>query len=154
MEDLYLEFDCIAIDEGQFFSDLVEFSEKAAQAGKVVMISSLSGTFFREPWKSISELIPLCESVTKLSAICKLCKRKAHFTYRTAKENCKTLIGGAEMYMPLCRDCHNRESALHKQIYEGDATVINVRLEDEVNSSKLTLDDSKTKLRKEESLAS
>jgi thymidine kinase len=30
MDDLYLQFDCIAIDEGQFFSDLVEFSDKAA----------------------------------------------------------------------------------------------------------------------------
>lgn len=57
------------------------------------------------------------------------------------------------MYMPLCRDCHNRESALHKQIYEGDATVINVRLEDEANNEKLTSmtsDDSDLKLRKEE----
>lgn len=30
MDDLYLQFDCIAIDEGQFFSDLVEFSDNAA----------------------------------------------------------------------------------------------------------------------------
>lgn len=75
----------------------------AANQGKIVVISSLQGTFFRESWQNITELIPLCESVKKLYAICKLCKAKAHFTFRTAGSDVKTLIGGAEMYMPLCR---------------------------------------------------
>ena len=76
------------------------------------MVNSLQGTFYRKSWANIIELLPLCESVIKLSAICKLCKEKASFTFRTADSNCQTLIGGAEMYMPLCRDCHNRESKL------------------------------------------
>jgi thymidine kinase len=92
------------------------------------VISSLQGTFFRQAWGNISELIPKCESVIKLSAICKLCKDKASFTFRTADQNCKTLIGGAEMYMPLCRDCHNRELKLSSK-FEGDPTIINVELE-------------------------
>ena len=92
---------------------------------KIVIISSLQGTFHRTAWQSITELIPLCEKVTKLSAICKLCKQNASFTYRTADKNCKNMIGGAEMYMPLCRDCHLRETALNKQnIFEGNPQIV------------------------------
>ena len=37
----WTHFDVIGIDEGQFFVDIVEFSEMAANSGKVVIISSL-----------------------------------------------------------------------------------------------------------------
>jgi len=92
------------------------------------------------PWKNITELIPLCESVKKLSAICKLCKSNASFTFRTADRNCHNLIGGAEMYMPLCRDCHSRESRLHETFFEGDPTLINVKMENETNVTKFRLE--------------
>ena len=72
--DAYLDFDVVAIDEGQFFEDTVEFAEKAAAHGKTVLVSSLQGTFKRGAFPSILNLIPKCEKITKLSAICKLCK--------------------------------------------------------------------------------
>ena len=37
----WLSYDVIGVDEGQFFNDVVEFAEKAANAGKIVIISSL-----------------------------------------------------------------------------------------------------------------
>lgn len=104
--DAWRDFDVIGIDEGQFFSDLVSFAETAANSQKIVIISALQGTFVRGKWQNITELIPLCEKVKKLSAICKLCKVNASFTFRTASGNCQRTIGGADMYMPLCRDCH------------------------------------------------
>ena len=53
------------------------------------------------------ELIPLCEKVKKLSSICKICQHNANYTFRTAFDSDKLddLIGGAEAYMPLCREC-------------------------------------------------
>jgi len=39
--DEWRSYDVIGIDEGQFFQDIVEFSEKAANSGKIVIISSL-----------------------------------------------------------------------------------------------------------------
>lgn len=123
--DAWKDYDVVGIDEGQFFSDLVWFAEMCANHQKIVIISSLQGTFHRTAWQSITELIPLCEKVTKLSAICKLCKQNASFTYRTADKNCKNMIGGAEMYMPLCRDCHLRETALNKQnLFEGNPQIV------------------------------
>jgi hypothetical protein len=36
------------------------------------------------------------------------------------------------MYMPLCRECHHRESKFNEQNYHGDPTIISVVLENEV----------------------
>lgn len=96
----------IGIDEGQFFVDIVEFAEQAANNGKIVIVSSLGGTFLRGTFNNIIDLIPKAEKIKKLAAICKLCKSSASFTFRTADENDQSLIGGEEKYMPVCRECH------------------------------------------------
>jgi thymidine kinase len=44
--------------------------------------------------------------VEKLTAICSLCKKKAAFTKRITKETVQTMIGGADKYIPVCRNCH------------------------------------------------
>ena len=41
LADEWQQYYVIGIDEGQFFVDIVEFSELAANNGKVVIISSL-----------------------------------------------------------------------------------------------------------------
>ena len=42
------------------------------------------------------------------------------------------MIGGADMYMPLCRDCHTRDSRLNDSTrFEGNPEIINVRAENE-----------------------
>ena len=128
--DEWMNFDVVGIDEGQFFEDLVEFSELAANSGKVVIISSLQGTFLRGAFPNILKLIPKCEKIKKLTAICKLCKQNASFTFRTASKDCQTMIGGENMYMPLCRECHARESKLNAQnMYVGDPSKISVDIE-------------------------
>ena len=36
------------------------------------------------------------------------------------------MIGGADMYMPLCRDCHARETRLNQRNhFEGDPEIVN-----------------------------
>ena len=62
----YTEFDVIGIDEGQFFPDVVEWSDQAANDGKVVIISALDGTFLRTGFECILQLIPKAEKVKKL----------------------------------------------------------------------------------------
>lgn len=48
-------------------------------------------------------IIPLANSVTKLTARCELCGKRALFTLRKTDETERELIGGAEVYMPVCR---------------------------------------------------
>ena len=86
----------------------------AANAGKIIIVASLGGTFLRGPFSKILELIPKCEKIKKLAAICKLCKSTASFTFRTATKEDKSMIGGSEKYMPLCRECHRQQSLLNK----------------------------------------
>ena len=45
-----MNYDVIAIDEGQFFPDIVDFSEELANKGKVVIVAALDGTFQRKPF--------------------------------------------------------------------------------------------------------
>lgn len=45
--DEWMDFDVIGIDEGQFFSDIVEKAEEMAEAGKIVAISALGGSYLR-----------------------------------------------------------------------------------------------------------
>ena len=55
----------------------------AANNGKVIIMSALNGTYEKKGWENIMKLIPLCEKVKNLSAICKLCSANANFTFRT-----------------------------------------------------------------------
>lgn len=99
-------FDVIGIDEGQFFPDLLEYSEKWANAGKVVIVSALDGTFQRKPFGRTLELIPLAEKVDKLNAVCMLCYGDASFTKRiSTDDNRIEVIGGCEAYVSTCRKC-------------------------------------------------
>ena len=108
LDQMWRNYDVIGIDEGQFFEDVVQFSENAANDGKIVILSALNGTWKRSGWTNILELVPKCEKVKKLSAICKICSYNADFTFRHIfGVGPEEFIGGAEMYMPLCRECYN-----------------------------------------------
>ena len=48
LEDDWRSFDVLALDEAQFFPDVVSFAEDAATSGKVVVVCGLDGTFQRK----------------------------------------------------------------------------------------------------------
>ncbi len=126
LEDLgehWKRFDVIGIDEGQFYSDVVSFAEEAANLGKIVIISALDGTYLRTGFEHIMTLIPMAEKVKKLSAVCRTCKRNAHFTFRISESESLELVGGTDVYKPLCRACFLFESA--KMHRETDPTKYN-----------------------------
>lgn len=95
----------IGIDEGQFIDHLVEFSEAAANAGCHVIISALISDFERKSFSNIALLIPKCEHLIRLHAICFDCKQEASFTKRIGAEQEQELIGGSEKYKAVCRKC-------------------------------------------------
>ena len=104
-------FDVIGIDEGQFFKDIVKFSDSMANKGKIVIVAALNGTFERKSFGDIPSLLPLAEEISKLTAICMECKSDASFTIRTTSSKETTLIGGAEHYRPVCRSCFVKHTA-------------------------------------------
>ncbi|GKV18388.1 hypothetical protein SLEP1_g28783 [Rubroshorea leprosula] len=103
-KEAYEKLDVIGIDEAQFFEDLYDFCCKAAdEDGKTVIVAGLDGDYMRRRFGSVLEVVPLADTVTKLTARCELCGKKAFFTFRKTQEKETELIGGADVYMPVCR---------------------------------------------------
>ncbi|XP_075418403.1 thymidine kinase, cytosolic isoform X2 [Tenrec ecaudatus] len=68
----------IGIDEGQFFPDIVEFSEAMANTGKTVIVAALDGTFQRK--------VEVIGGADKYHSVCRLCYFKK--APGQDKENC------------------------------------------------------------------
>lgn len=114
LEKEALNYSIIGIDEGQFFPDTVSFAENMANKGKVVIIAALDGTFQRKSFGDILQLVPLAESVIKLTAVCMICFEEASFTKRIGNETKLEVIGGTDKYMAVCRHCYSIESPLSR----------------------------------------
>ncbi|WOL11671.1 hypothetical protein Cni_G20435 [Canna indica] len=100
----YNKLDVIGIDEAQFFEDLYDFCCNAADRDrKTVIVAGLDGDFLRRRFGTVLDIIPLADTVTKLTATCEFCGQHAFFTLRKTKETQTELIGGADVYMPVCR---------------------------------------------------
>ena len=105
VENVAHSYDVIGVDEGQFFPDVVEACEVWANAGKIVIVCGLDGTFQRVPFNRMLELVPLAERVDKLTAVCCVCHADAAFTRRLGNETAVEIIGGADKYVATCRKC-------------------------------------------------
>lgn len=107
-----MTYDVILIDEGQFFDDLDEFAEQAANLGKIVVVAALDGDFNRRPFGRIPWMLSLAEDVTKLSAVCVVCHENAAFSLRTVASQELVLVGGKESYVAVCRKCHHERAKI------------------------------------------
>lgn len=99
-------YDLIVIDEGQFFPDLKEYTFKWLEVYyKEIIIAGLDGDSKRNPIGQILDLIPYCDSCTKIKSLCKKCNdgTPGIFSLRTNDSQEQVQIGGAESYMPVCR---------------------------------------------------
>ena len=97
----------ILINEGQFFNDLYRIVSIMVESGKRVYVSGLDGDFERKKFGQIIDLIPLCDKVTKLSALCNMCKdgTEGIFSLRLSNEKTQTIVG-SDNYIPVCRKCY------------------------------------------------
>jgi len=100
--------DVILINEGQFFPDLFQtVIELVDTHHKKVYVFALDGDFERKRFGSILDLVPYCDTATKLKSLCAQCKngRKAIFSHRVSDESAQIVIG-SDNYQPLCRSCY------------------------------------------------
>jgi thymidine kinase len=96
--------DIIIINEGQFFSDLINFcTEWCDLYSKNIIVCGLDGDFQRKPIGQINELISLCDDVEKLKALCDICRdgTPALFSWRNTNDRQQIVIGNN--YIPVCR---------------------------------------------------
>ena len=90
----------ILINEAQFYPDLVEFVKEFKS--KTFYLYGLDGDFKQEKIGNMLDLIPLCDSVTKLTAICS-CSKPAIFSKRLSHETDQYQPNAT--YIPVCRNC-------------------------------------------------
>ena len=103
VKPMILEYRVIGIDEAQFFTDLVDFCSEMMTMDKIIFVAGLDGDYLQRPFGDILQLIPICDSVVKLNAICVKCFNVACFSKRTNDDDRLELIG--DEYIAVCRKC-------------------------------------------------
>jgi thymidine kinase len=111
MDEIYFSdlgnINTIFIDEAQFFDDLVDVVKNLVEFYKInVVVTGLDGDSNRNKFGHILELIPFCNTCTKINAACIMCLdgTPAPFSYRKTHNNQEQiLIGAGDSYMSLCR---------------------------------------------------
>lgn len=105
----------IAFDEAQFLDDfLPAVVEALANEGKYVLVSGLDRDFLKRPFGPMGEIILMADEITKLTAVCTICKGDATLTQRLVDGRPATandpliLVGGMgdDTYEARCRAHH------------------------------------------------
>lgn len=101
----YAKTDVIAIDEAQFFVNLVEAVETFLADNKIVWIAGLNADFQQQRMGEILDLTPKADHVIFTRALCLTCGdgTRASFTKKIVTGQNKIDIGSSNKYMAVCR---------------------------------------------------
>jgi thymidine kinase len=117
----YQEAQIVVIEEAQFFPRLREFVVHAVDVDKKnVVVVGLDGDADRKAFGEILNLVPLADSIQKVSAFCADCRdgTEALFSYckRADEKQGQVCVGGSDVYMPLCRHHYVARTGIDKII--------------------------------------
>jgi thymidine kinase len=102
-------FNMVVIDEAQFFPDLYDFVV-LWQNDVEFVISGLDTDYRKESFGDIPKIKTISHRVIQLKGVCSgkegKCKKLATHTRRKIKKCSLELVGGSEIYEPVCEDCH------------------------------------------------
>ena len=107
LDKIVNNYEVICIDEIQFYNDAPQYCDKWANEGLIIICAGLSGTFERKEFPIISKLIPLCEKIELLRAVCPETGNDATFSYRISDSNEIVDIGGSDKYKAVDRITYN-----------------------------------------------
>jgi len=101
-------YDSFFIDEGQFFNEIYSIVKLLVDIhNKHVVIAGLDGDSNRNKFGDLISLIPISDTVDKLSAYCNKCNDGTYgpFTKKLNDSNNNVIeIGGKDLYIPVCRN--------------------------------------------------
>ena len=104
------KYNVFLINEGQFFNDLYDTVLHMVETlNKTVYIAALDGDYMRNGFKTIMQLIPLSDTIDKLTAVCKKCLdgTPAMFSKRIVNSEDRIYIGSDKDYVSVCRKCYH-----------------------------------------------
>lgn len=108
----FLTSKLVIIEEAQFFTGLVPFVLHAVDdLKKHVVVVGLDGDVLRRPFGAILNLVPYCDKITKLTAMCKLCGDGTPAIFTAAVDPGAAdsavrglpCVGAGDKYAALCR---------------------------------------------------
>ena len=109
--------DVVAIDEAQFFDDLiVPVCNKIANNGVRVIIAGLDMDYLGNPFGPMPNLMAISEYVTKVHAVCKKSGNIANYSYRKNNKKDIVVIGEKDKYDPLSRSVFYKKMNKNKKI--------------------------------------
>ena len=104
----------IAVDEAFMIPGIANVLIWLYRSGYSIVVSSLDLSAAGKPFEEIEKMLPWATKVEKLSAVCVVCNRDAHYTYKKQVGGDEIEVGGSELYEPRCLKCHptilNQES--------------------------------------------
>ena len=111
---------CILIDEAQFLTkkQVRQLGQVADRLNYPVMCYGIRTDFRGELFEGSSELLALADNLIELKTICSLCNRKATMVVRkddsgkVVTEGSKVVVGGNDIYMPVCRKHYRKLTKL------------------------------------------
>lgn len=102
----------VGVDEVQFLPDAADALRALLRDGPdgecpdVLVLAGLDGDSDQLPFEHVCALLPLCDDVLKLRAVCPLCGEDAPFSVRLrGLRGPRELVGGADAYRASCRIC-------------------------------------------------
>lgn len=111
-----LKYKVVGIDEAQFFTD-IELVEKWRAAGVDIYIAGLYRDKHNKTFGKMDWVINNCDTIQFLEAMCVECIKygrgiiAAPFTVGAAPGMDDIVVGGMDMYIPVCRE--------HYMLYRG-----------------------------------
>ena len=118
-QELLRSHPVILVEEAQFFPHLVAFCEFAVDThGKIVYLFGLDGDSNRRPFGQILHCIPLADTVERITAFCHRCANGTPGIFshrRSGPHDQQVIVGGAEMYETLCRECYLRADIIDRE---------------------------------------
>ena len=102
----------VVVEEAQFFADLIPFILTVVDRdSKHAVVVGLDGDAERRPFGRVLDLIPHADRVSKLTAMCKMCRdgTPAIFTFAASSDAEASVAAGVPCvgtdtkYIPLCR---------------------------------------------------
>ncbi len=121
-------YNIVIIDEAHFFDDLIEFTNKALELKKYIIVAGLQADFKGHKFGKILDLIPISTNITRLHAYCSECAKNkmcriAIYSKKITKSKKINDVGGSDKYIPVCREHYfeqTNETSIQDKIEKVD----------------------------------
>ena len=106
------EPDVIAVDEVFMIPDVADSLIDLFMRGKTVLASSLQLSYEGLPFGEVQRLLPYATKIEVCPAVCVECNRDAHYTHRKVEGDETLMVGGGDIYEPLCHKHYKKTGAM------------------------------------------